>query len=577
MSTRHPFRLPVVRRSSHEKALDLYSNEYSAKLAALKSELDQSRARFQAETDLLRADRNRLLSQSERLRSDSERFQSLAEKLQVRADERDAFAVRVENLENANTEMQQKLASLNNEVSLLEKRRSELVAECERLAKSETGLRTNLSDAKSEQSLLQQQVDDYKAETDRLGKTELGLRDQLAKMEFEFAQAELIRDQAASTRVEELGLQVDHLNTQAENFRAETERLGSESVKLLHENARLAENERILENEKRFLKQQLRYAFSRSPLFIGTFPRSGTWMLKYFFHFLDHHARSDSSPKIEDIYELVTGSSNYAFRFSSVEDYKQLISISHWMCPGVFDLPESKTESFRSLLSQLNCFEYQFENDRNNSHYAPNRGQSKIAFVYRNPFDVYRSYADIFERRSAMTERLDYPFNPMAPFGTELMNSTSDKPFEHFISGFKDSGFIEYFAAYFMSFLLVHDAYPDHVKFFRYEDAMANRKNYLNELINFAQVGKNDDKSLEQAFSRAVNATDISTMKDYEVQLGHALSGAKTFYGEANSTHLSSKKRKWQDLFSKADIDAFRTQVCSYEPRILNYIPELKG
>lgn len=440
--------------------------------------------------------------------------------------------------------------SFQDKITILEADRNRLLANAERIRSDLDRLRAEAERLRllaDERDAFAEQIADYESEIEALRALQSDMSDETSQLQRE--QKLLIR--------------------QKDDFKAECERLGVANVQMLHNNI-------SLQNEKEELSRRLSTILARAPMLIGTFPRSGTWMLKYFLHFLDYYCDSDDTPKINEIYKRVTSHEHFNFNFGITDHHKQLITVSHWMCPGVFQLPEDKTRTFNNLLNKLGCFDYQYKKQKDHDHFAPGFGRSRIIFVYRNPFDVYRSYADIFERRAAMADRQPYPYNPMAPFATQLMNSESESPFEHFIDGFTESGFVEFFAAYFMSFLYVRDAYPGQVEIFRFEDGMADREQYLKDITEFGRIGDFGDGKFASAFSSAVSATDITQMRKYESELGHSLSGAVTFYGEENTTHLSVQKRNWRDIFSDRNKDFLCSRLQDYEPRILEFLPELK-
>lgn len=393
-------------------------------------------------------------------------------------------------------------------------------------------------------------LQDFEAEAQRLGAETLRLHAALNQSAADLHTVTNDRDQA----LRRLG-----------DFEAEVKRLGADW-------AQLREEADILSARTTDLLRERDALLAQKALLIGTFPRSGTWMLRYFLTFLDHYCETQEEADIHAISKRVQ-TREFLFAFGGGERHR--LALSHWMCPGVFSLPEPKTAKLRNALTQLGTLEYQRVSDGAHLGFQPSLEQSRIILVYRNPFDVYRSYADLHEQRSTSPGRVPYPFNPMVPWGMELMNSESAAPFEFFISKFEESGFSEFFAAYFSSFLLVREAFPDQVAILRYEDAMRDRRAYLRAIVEFGRIGGHHDERFDAAFERAFAATDIEAMRGYERKLGHAISGEKTFYGEVNKSHLSAKKRDWRELFTPSQIAFFRERVRAIDARVLEFLPEL--
>ncbi|MEZ5958384.1 MAG: sulfotransferase domain-containing protein [Hyphomonadaceae bacterium] len=314
-------------------------------------------------------------------------------------------------------------------------------------------------------------------------------------------------------------------------------------------------------------------ACTRDPLLIGTLPRSGTWMLRYFLSLVDHFSRSPDLPPIEQLFRRASAA-EFHLDYNDRASKSQRVAISHWMCPGSVEMCELSRPDLAALLHENGSLEYQRKMDADHAGFHP-KNDARIVFVYRNPLDVYRSYADLFEQRNQMGDRKPYPFNPMVPWGTELMNASSDRPFEFFIDNLLESGFAEFFVTYFASFLLVRDAFPDRVLFLKYEDAMRDRRAYLRSIVEFGRLGTPSQSA--DAFDKAVAATEIDAMRRYEAELGHAISGRSTFYGERNQTHLSVKKRDWRKVFEDALIERFCARVAQLDPRVLSFLPELSA
>ena len=297
-------------------------------------------------------------------------------------------------------------------------------------------------------------------------------------------------------------------------------------------------------------------------------------MIRYFLNFFDHYLATAREPQISDIYRRVAQGDEYLLDVPVAGARQRVIAVSHWMCPGVFDLPATKTRAFTGLLRGMNILRYHKQVEEEHAGYFPTRSQAKIVYVFRNPLDVYRSYAEIHERRMSADGRKIYPFNEMVPFPTELFNKPSAEPFDDFIAGMADTGFAEYFAAQLLSFILVKEAYPDRVVIKRFEEERVDRQKYFIDLLASADIDPSSDPVMQRAFRKALDATSYKKMKRYETDLGHPLSGPVTYYGEKNNPHISPNQRNWQTVYSDDQIAYFKEAVLSVDARLAGYLPE---
>lgn len=106
---------------------------------------------------------------------------------------------------------------------------------------------------------------------------------------------------------------------------------------------------------------------------------------------------------------------------------------------------------------------------------------------------------------------------------------------------------------------------------------MRDRRAYLRALVSHGKIGDLKDPSFQRAFDRAFDATTIEAMRGYEGELGHAISGERTFYGESNATHLSAKKRDWKDIFATEQLTQLRETLRLHDARLLHLLPELNA
>jgi hypothetical protein len=121
---------------------------------------------------------------------------------------------------------------------------------------------------------------------------------------------------------------------------------------------------------------------------IATVPRSGTWMLKYFFAAFEM-VTLDEDPVLESV---------YANTRDPIADLERGLSmgptfIGHSPLPSFSASPQAHSSGWLDLLAELGCADAVARQSRRlNDHGLDTNPNARIVFVYRDPLDLFAAY-----------------------------------------------------------------------------------------------------------------------------------------------------------------------------------------
>lgn len=255
---------------------------------------------------------------------------------------------------------------------------------------------------------------------------------------------------------------------------------------------------------------------------LGTMPKSGTWLVQYFFWSLKNFILD------EDI-----NINNFNFE-KRIKNYltinKSYILIGHASCPGYTIKKDLK---FGEKWKKINYWTdgYNFLDREIGNTYNPVHNKNiKIMYIYRNPLtQIYSSY--------------NYNKNHKSKFQRNI----SKLPLSKFC--FEVSA-IDSYIKQFHTYKVMQRHYPDNIKLLSFEELVENKEENFLKICDFFNIFK-DQGSEINLIQKAIEFTNKENLKKVEKVLGHSLANDHINYG---SHFQEYDKKNYKDYFSDADL-----------------------
>ena len=308
---------------------------------------------------------------------------------------------------------------------------------------------------------------------------------------------------------------------------------------------------------------------------ISTLPRSGTWYTKYLLAFI-YRLSGGRDVEIRNVFSYVgdvwrgeVGEEQVSeMRHAGLLSDLPFVEVSHYICPGFLSRGDEVAQSARLILERIGALDYHLDLDRKMFDYSPEAG-NHVCFIYRNPLSVFLSYARRFHDRAGVKDKREIPFNPHWPIAVDFQNQPYDNAFAHFVGNFRNSNFMESFMVMAASFAHMKRLYPKSVQIVRYDEIRQGEREQMEKIFEFLGFPVEDDR-FQSILNKSIGLVRKEKMSEYEKILGHSLTGATTYYGEEEKTHITRMpERHWKEVLSEVDVAWAREMVEAFYPEIL--------
>jgi hypothetical protein len=272
---------------------------------------------------------------------------------------------------------------------------------------------------------------------------------------------------------------------------------------------------------------------------LATMPRSGTWLSFFFFEYFDSFLTGRTP--------IRTDATTYSYAGLGITK-----AHAHLMCPGFVD--HYKTGFLRRCKGPLRgpWDALEFKTPGINSGYGPlveNEGHRfdllrnrrlRIAYLYRNPLDQAVSHFHALYWRE----------KPMEPdrFRSGLSKWMRDVSIESYIK--------QYF-----TYHVMRQSHADNILCLPYEDLVRSpRENFQRITRHFGFVAATDDEL--RCFDKAIDATTQPSLRQLELQLGHAFAHPEV----RNDSHMQGGEiGKWQRWLSEDTVQEVERRFNRFE------------
>ena len=284
----------------------------------------------------------------------------------------------------------------------------------------------------------------------------------------------------------------------------------------------------MVQKMKSFLKRirneiNLTRHIGKNVCFLGTMPKSGTWLCQYFFWSLERFSKN---------YEI--NLNTFDFKNNKVKNNLSInnsfILIGHSSCPGY---KSSEDKKFGKKWSEIQYWNngYNFINREIGKAYDLNFNKNlKIIYLYRNPISQFFSM-------------YNYNFNHKISFYRKI----SELSFSEFI--FNTSALDSYIKQ-FHTYRVMKKHYPRNIKLISYENLVRNPDEIFLEMCDFFGVFENTNENIN-IISKAVKFSSTENLKKIEAILGHSLANDQ----RGKNSHMQNyDKLKKEDMISDKDL-----------------------
>ena len=296
---------------------------------------------------------------------------------------------------------------------------------------------------------------------------------------------------------------------------------------------------------------------------ISTMPRSGTWYIRYFFHFYHHLLLLLDQDNIS-----VTETNLWKILQKHIQNYNNIINdlklfvydrnntigldvmgILHAMCPG-FSRYQGK---YRKFWDELTFPDMGYDQSQGFVEYirrgrfrvpvdhlfSPTLNENvRIAYFYRNPLDQAVSSFNHIQNHKTQGHRyyIDHQGN------MTLMSNVSE--FIHHVG-------LEAYIKQFLTFKIMKDLYSDNILLLKYENLVRNPKSTFLSVLKHFGHDVEDSNHLKKV-EMALLLSSKKSLKKIEKIIGHSLGEDQI---DPNQSHIrDGSVGKWRTHLGKDDL-----------------------
>ena len=278
---------------------------------------------------------------------------------------------------------------------------------------------------------------------------------------------------------------------------------------------------------------------------ISTMPRSGTWYIRYFFHFYHHLLLGQSN-----IYVDIKNDHSETPVF--VRDNTiglDAMSILHVICPGFscyqgkyrkfwdeLTFPDMGYDQSQRFVGYIRRGKFRVPVDR---LFNPTlNGNVKIAYFYRNPLDQAVSFFNHIQNHKFewLKCRRDHQGN--------MIRMSNVSEFIHHVG-------LESYIKQFLTFKIMKDLYSDNILLLKYENLIRNPKpTFLSVLTHFGHDV--EDSNHLKKVEMALLMSSKKSLKKIEKLIGNSLAKDQI---NSNQSHIrDGSVGQWRSRFEQSDL-----------------------
>ena len=278
---------------------------------------------------------------------------------------------------------------------------------------------------------------------------------------------------------------------------------------------------------------------------ISTMPRSGTWYIRYFFHFYHHLLLGQSNIHVD----IKNDHSETPVFVRDNTIGLDAMSILHVICPGFscyqgkyrkfwdeLTFPDMGYDQSQRFVGYIRRGKFRVPVDR---LFNPTLNENvRIAYFYRNPLDQAVSTFNHIQNHKTQGHRyyIDHQGN------MTLMSNVSE--FIHHVG-------LEAYIKQFLTFKIMKDLYSDNILLLKYENLIRNPKpTFLSVLTHFGHDV--EDSNHLKKVEMALLLSSKKSLKKIENRIGHSLAKDQI---NSNQSHIrDGSVGQWRTHLNKDDL-----------------------